>query len=860
MSNSKTQFDTVQGNAQISQVGGNLEGGIVGRDKNVTIIHNNLTVYLTSRPEELEVKPLASDIGPNPYKGLSAFQEIDAERFFGREDLTRRLWEKFCQLHEVPPGSSPVGGDLRVLRLLAILGPSGSGKSSVARAGLLHELARHPLPGKQKARVAVFTPGTRPLEALATILARIATNDPTPVTKKLEFTEVLKKSNAAGQMEGLRHIADVLPEIDAAPLILLIDQFEEIYSQCEDPAERQQFLDNLLCAAADRSGHLSVILTLRSDFLGQTQNHPDFNHALAAHEVLIPVMKETELRQAIAEPAQRAGHPLDDATVDLLIEQTRGHEGALPLLQFALTRIWDGLAVNKSPAETLKQIGGVGGALASQAQQRFDSLSNADKVIARRAFLRMIQLGEGTRDTRRRVSLAEIVAQGEKSAHVQQVVRWFADPRARMVTLADSGDGNETAEFTHEAILEHWDTLKEWVNSSREDMRFQRGLSQAAAEWRKQNQDPSYLYHGMRLKTSLRWTKTHGCDLSALEQEFLKKSAVQRKRTRVIVLSAIILPLITTVSLMMIMEWGPFKPYIEKSFVPEFNNTQVPFMEWGRNGVVYAGLGEGQAPKKVARSNDQGKTWKFLDIEGGGVQALVIHPVNPQYVYVALLPKGLFQSRDGGDTWQSLPDSLPFDKIDTLTLAVSSAGTLYAGDFNTPIGVYESTDDGKTWALMADSPKAKVTLLKWIDEQLLVGTVQGLWQWTRTTGWSHTFDRSGAIFAVVKVGETLFIAGASGLFKLEPAQKPIEILNKPVASVDVLASDSSRSLKLIGVTLAGEVLQLEITSEGIVKNDTLDAPPLVIFAHPNDPKQYWIGTMKDLRHNIERHWFDWGKR
>lgn len=225
-----------------------------------------------------------------------------------------------------------------------------------------------------------------------------------------------------------------------------------------------------------------------------------------------------------------------------------------------------------------------------------------------------------------------------------------------------------------------------------------------------------------------------------------------------------------------------------------------------------------------------------------------------------MLPKGLFQSRDGGDTWQSLPDSLPFDKIDTLTLAVSSAGTLYAGDFNTPIGVYESTDDGKTWALMADSPKAKVTLLKWIDEQLLVGTVQGLWQWTRTTGWSHTFDRSGAIFAVVKVGETLFIAGASGLFKLEPAQKPIEILNKPVASVDVLASDSSRSLKLIGVTLAGEVLQLEITSEGIVKNDTLDAPPLVIFAHPNDPKQYWIGTMKDLRHNIERHWFDWGKR
>ena len=164
-------------------------------------------------------------------------------------------------------------------------------------------------------------------------------------------------------------------------------------------------------------------------------------------------------------------------------ETIYSHPGALPLLQFALTRIWDGLAEGVSPAETLKRIGGVGGALAGEAQRLFDQLSETDKAIARRAFLALVQLGEGTRDTRRRISLTEIVAYGEESAHVQAVIRCFADPRARLVTLSATTEGTETAEVTHEALLDHWETLREWLDANREDLRFHRHLAQDATYW-----------------------------------------------------------------------------------------------------------------------------------------------------------------------------------------------------------------------------------------------------------------------------------------------------------------------------------------------------------------------------------------
>lgn len=455
--------------------------------------------------------------------GLLAFHEEDAERFFGREEQTTRLWERFRDMHEPPlRGSDP-------LRLLPVLGPSGSGKSSVARAGLIPELARRPLPGWKDARVAVLTPGSRPLEALAAVLARIATGDSAPVSKTREFLEELQRVSDEGQHDGLRRIASSLPDIAASPLIVLVDQFEEVYSLCSDMDARGSFIENLFCAVTDSTANVSAIVTMRTDFLDETQKHAQLNSAFASQGVIIPAMTEDGLRRAIAEPAKLAGHPLDEATVDLLINETKDREGALPLLQFALTRIWDGLVGGVEPADTLKKIGGVGGALAGEAQRIYDNLPDAEKGIAKRVFLGLVQLGEGTRDTRRRTVVSSLVAVSEDPENVEDVIRRFSASGVRLITLSAEPDGSETAEVTHEALFEHWRKLDEWLASGRDDLRFQRRLDQAARHWEENEQAEGLLWRPPDLELLRQFQERVGDDLTPIQLDFFLASARAEK-------------------------------------------------------------------------------------------------------------------------------------------------------------------------------------------------------------------------------------------------------------------------------------------------------------------------------------------
>jgi hypothetical protein len=236
-----------------------IGNAIISGDGNIVVVQN-ITQHAaleSAKPEDDSV----SDIGPNPYKGLVAFDESDADHFFGREAQTRRLWGMFRDLHEAGYATDPPP------RVLPILGPSGSGKSSLARAGLIPELARNPIPGMKAARVAVLKPGAHPIEALAGVLARIATNDPAPLAKTDEFSQELLRKAEDGEYDGLRRIAASLPNITASRLIVFIDQFEEIYSLCNSDEERVAFIDNLIYAASDREALVSVIFTSRTDFL-----------------------------------------------------------------------------------------------------------------------------------------------------------------------------------------------------------------------------------------------------------------------------------------------------------------------------------------------------------------------------------------------------------------------------------------------------------------------------------------------------------------------------------------------------------------------------------------------------------------
>ncbi len=495
-----------------------ISSAIISGNGNKVVIYQ----YQLERLVAEEKTPPPGEIGANPYKGLLAFHEEDGDRYFGREEQIEKLWNLFRTLHEnTTQPEAP-------LRLLAILGPSGSGKSSLARAGLIPELARRSLPGKSQVRVAVLVPGTHPVEALATVLARMATNDQTPVTKTKEFEQVLKEtSNTTDTIiyDGLRRIASVLPEIAISPLVVLIDQFEEVYSLCKDITERQIFIENLIHAAGDRAGGVSVIITLRSDFLGETQRHPALNQVIANAEqgAIVPAMSEKELRRAITKPAELAGHPLDEAVVSLLLKDAQGREGALPLLQFALTRIWEGLKKGVEPIKTLKDIGGVGGALADEAQRIFDNLSEEEKKIARRVFLGLVQLGEGVSDTRLRANVNSLVSYKEQPEYVKRVIERFAHPGVRLVTLS-SFDGKETAEVTHEALFANWGQMKEWLDSGRSDIRFQRRLDEAARVWDENSRPEGSLWRNPDLDLLGKFYQHKSDNMTPLQAEFFNAS------------------------------------------------------------------------------------------------------------------------------------------------------------------------------------------------------------------------------------------------------------------------------------------------------------------------------------------------
>jgi hypothetical protein len=373
---------------------------------------NQVTVYLaagvTRSIKVPESEGPERSLGPNPYRGLAAFFEEDAERFFGREKQIARLWEAFRALHQPAPGVAP-------RRVLPILGPSGCGKASLARAGLVPEIARHALPTLGVSRLVVLTPTAHPLEALARILARVVTDDMAPIAKAAEFEAELRRSTDA-RYEGLRRLGRFVTEIDRRKLVVLVDQFEELYTLCTDVKEQDALVGNLMQAAQDGGGDVSVIFTLRTDFIGSTQRRVDLNRIVTEQGLIIPAMDADELRETITRPAANAGYHFEPALSELLVQDTVGREGALPLLQFALQRLWEAIGEGKDPTKTLQEICGVGGALAQEADQLYDSMSERQKRIARRAFRSMVHLGESVGDTRRRVDLDSILLLRMKAA------------------------------------------------------------------------------------------------------------------------------------------------------------------------------------------------------------------------------------------------------------------------------------------------------------------------------------------------------------------------------------------------------------------------------------------------------------
>ena len=462
--------------------------------------------------------------GPAPYQGLRYYERGDAERFFGREELTARL---VGRLRHTPGGR----------RFLAVVGPSGSGKSSLMRAGLIPALQRgrlaedERLPPLETASwaVHVLTPTAHPLQALAAVLAQDARH----LRAAAELHQELQEQPALLPMAARRLLARRAAAGDghAPHLLLVVDQFEELFTQCRDEDERRAFVDALMAGAA-AGQPVSVLIALRADFYGDCMRLPALREALEGRQVLVGPMSTGELRRAIEMPARQGGWEFERGVVELILRDVGEEPGMLPLLSYALLKTWEHRRGRTMLLESYQEAGGVKGAVERTAEGIYRALPPAQQALARNILLRLTELGEGTPDTRRRAPVSELVARakaagGEEAAAA--VLQQLTDARL-VTTTQEPGSGEATAEVAHEALIQAWPTLRAWLEEDREALRVHRRLTEAAHEWDDLDRDSSALYRGTRLLQAQELAASHGEELNLLERDFLEASEAAARR------------------------------------------------------------------------------------------------------------------------------------------------------------------------------------------------------------------------------------------------------------------------------------------------------------------------------------------
>ncbi|MFC3453848.1 helix-turn-helix domain-containing protein [Amycolatopsis speibonae] len=447
-----------------------------------------------------------------PYIGLTAFGADDASRFFGRERLVEKLVTR-----------------LSGQRFLAVLGASGSGKSSLLRAGLLPVAA-------EKSVTLLMTPGSRPLQECAVQFG--AALGLAPGGLLAEFTEHPRNLGLAARQLVADREGDV---------VLVVDQFEEVFTLCQDVEERAAFLSALVTATAEPESRTRVVLGIRTDFYTHCARHPELVEAMQDAQILVGPMSTEELRQAISRPAIDAGYRVENALVSRLVADATGQPGVLPLLSHALLETWRRRHGNTLTLTGYESTGGIERSVAQSSEHTFTALSDHQQRLANQIFLRMTALGEGTEDTKRRIRRDEVDADDPDVAVVLDRLA-----SSRLVTLDDNG-----IEIAHEALIRGWPRLREWLAEDREGLRVHRQLTEATEAWESVGRDDGWLYRGARLSIAVEWAGEHDSALSQRERRFLDASvaienheqAVARRRTRrlrqLVALLAVLLVLAT---------------------------------------------------------------------------------------------------------------------------------------------------------------------------------------------------------------------------------------------------------------------------------------------------------------------------
>ncbi|MFI7398995.1 helix-turn-helix domain-containing protein [Streptomyces sp. NPDC049541] len=400
-----------------------------------------------------------------PYRGLTRFEPDDRELFFGRDRLIDELSELAC------------GCPFAV-----VFGASGSGKSSLLRAGLIPLLREKIAEQGRTAVLRILTPGARP----ATTYGHLLT-----------------------------------PEADEPESWVVVDQFEEVFTLCRERAERDRFLD-LLLAARDPGSRLRVLIAVRSDFYARCAEHPRLAEALHGSGLLVRSMTADELREAVIGPAQAAGLIVERTLTARIVEDVLDEPGGLPMLSHALLETWRRRKGRMLTLDAYEAVGGVRGAIAASAEEAYGELSPAQAHAARHLLLRMVEPGQGNADTRRPLSWEEMA--GWEDPEVRAVAGRLT--RARLLTTDDDG-----VQLAHEALITCWPRLREWIDADRERLRHHRQLTDATRTWLEHDRDPGTLYRGTRLARAeeLFAGEDRGYDgLTSEETAFLVTAVEQR--------------------------------------------------------------------------------------------------------------------------------------------------------------------------------------------------------------------------------------------------------------------------------------------------------------------------------------------
>ena len=436
---------------------------------------------------------LTADI-VNPYRGLHAFDESDSDRFFGRERLVERLLSRL--------GHRGVQG-----RFVAVVGPSGSGKSSVVRAGVVPALRDGAVPGSDRWFIATMIPGRHPFEALEDALRAIAVHPPPDLLERLST-------------DGIAPTVAALMADPSAQLVLVIDQLEELFSLAA-AHEADRFMTAVADAATDRHSAVKVIATLRADFYDRPLRHPGLGELVRLGSEAITPMNPDELERAISGPAAEVGVAFEPGLVATIAGDMAGQATALPLLQYALTELFEQRSGSILTAGAYRALGGVSGALALRAERIYEGLGPDDQRSVRDVFLRLVTLGDDGADTRRRALTSEL----DDAGRVDTAPVLEAFGRHRLLTFdRDAVSRGPTVEIAHEALLTEWSRLRQWIADARADIQAERQLGAAADEWQASGRDSDFLPTGARLVRFEGWLERPPLPLTGVERAYLVAS------------------------------------------------------------------------------------------------------------------------------------------------------------------------------------------------------------------------------------------------------------------------------------------------------------------------------------------------